>query len=953
MSRQRPLNVDLADVEQLVEKHGARGAAEIIWAKKESYDYGVIAGDLLLKSYGFSTDLREYLRKADPLLNDDVKKFLSENIDALQVVANELAPLVRKNNYTSVKLLCASYLMRLSKDSPPFEHPMFMHLRVAAQLYGGPTPVDLANTISVWRDYADQFYVAASPVLFNAGTPEPSMFSCNSYGVEDMLLSTPQLTTVEKQHYRIKEQPPGFSITDCWSMSALISKNKGASGIDVSRIRHSAIGLVGESGGIIPLMETFNAVIPYANQTGLRKGSATFFLQVHNIDLMDFCTLKVDGGSGVKCHHLNFCVWTNWLFEHRVRTGGNWTLFDAKTTPLLNELYGAEYVKQYEAYEADPKLQKKVLKARDIAKHIADCQIGSGQPYLMNRDSSNFKSNHKHLGFIRGSNLCVAGSTTILTKDLGHVAIETLEGRTVQIWNGTAWSEVKVVRTSKNQSMSRYTFEVHIITTTSERITTKQIICTDDHKFLTGSLNGDIKSCHRVEARDLKPGDKLKPFKLPFQEKVEYRVVVKDIEKNVVVADTFCVSEPENNAAVFNGILTGQCLEILEYYAPGEVACCNLGHMNLRKYVVDGRVDYDMLSVKMQQQVRNLNRVLDRNYYVHQAMYTTSARDRPLGIGVSGLAEMCYKLDDCFDSPSFAQTNRQVTACMYFNGLAASVDLAVKDGEHPSFPGSPFSQGKLQFDLWADELDELKRLGLAHPKSDNDDAPVDPQLWGQKAITLSNGHVIEPTWPSLKAAIQQFGTRNSMIMAYMPTVSMSQINRNTESFELPHQHMFSQRRLDGVVFRMNRFLERDLRALNLWTPELVEWIFENGGSVKGLANFIGSRQHAKRLLYLEKKYKTMLEESNRVMLGLAAARARYIDQSQSMNVAFMAPENSKMIAVHDLAEQHRLKTTQYYLIQGSVKVGLNLSTGTVKKAEPELVTAPAEDVQCRDGLCCV
>lgn len=475
--------------------------------------------------------------------------------------------------------------------------------------------------------------------------------------------------------------------------------------------------------------------------------------------------------------------------------------------------------------------------------------------------------------------------------------------------------------------------------------------------------------------------------KIPQRSASQFVTVVSVIDDGRI-DDTYCFNEPVNNTGVFNGILTGQCCEIFEVTTEDEIASCNLASINLarfpsNRFLRHGKekrpfhqlYDFKTLGKTCKEVVNNLDRVIDCNYYPLDKrdaqgnvtekgpISSPNYRDRPLGIGVSGLADAFFKLDIAYDSPEAEQMNKMIFACMYFNSLVASLELSLKKGHYATFRtgsykryignghfkteiGSPIANGQLQFDLWAEEAQMLDDMGRLNKKVYNmdDDKPVPPAEWGQEPIHLTGQDVdgddyditIEPTWESLRDHIVRLGVRHSLLLALMPTATTSQIMRNAETTE-QHQAMIYVRNVRNESFTIIITpLIEDLKELGLWSRNLSAFIIECQGSVQLIDHYIMEHPNDegfdpsaftvakdgtktlrmdvfKSLQFVQKKYRTMFEIPTPVILKYARQRGIYIDQSQSTNIFERSPDIKKMIGVHTMGNMLRLKTGMYYL----------------------------------------
>lgn len=361
------------------------------------------------------------------------------------------------------------------------------------------------------------------------------------------------------------------------------------------------------------------------------------------------------------------------------------------------------------------------------------------------------------------------------------------------------------------------------------------------------------------------------------------------------------------------------CLEVIQHSSPDKISSCNLGSLSLKSFVVNKLFDYKQLAESVRTLVRNIDNMIERNWYPIQKISVDNKRERPMAIGVSGFADALYQMDLSFEDEETTLVNKRIFACIYFNALAESVKLAKERGSFVGFEKSPLAEGKLQFDLWRDEYKLLCDNDMKPPenvRSYEDDEPIDPREWNQEQIDD-----IEPSWESLKRAIIKHGVRNSLLIGLMPTGTSSQILMNTETVET-HQGIIYSRKLNKGAFPVvNMYAYDDLKKLGLWNEHTVSVIQSNNGSLSSLRfivrtkpqlfpEFNGDHKQLKRIV---NKYKTMYELPQKRLLKLAADRARYICQSQSTNIYISDPTEEQLLALHIYTMQLGLKTGMYYL----------------------------------------
>jgi ribonucleoside-diphosphate reductase alpha chain len=330
-------------------------------------------------------------------------------------------------DYFGFKTLYNSYLMKI--NSVPVERIQHMWMRVALFL----NQTNLGRAIETYHLLSQKIYTHATPTLFHAGMIYPQLISCFLLSMEDSI----------------------DGIFSTLNQCAQISKWAGGIGVHISNIRSYGSKIRktnGTSSGIIPMLGIFNKTAEYVNQAGRRKGSFAFYLEPHHPDILDFLELKLKTGAEEKrARSLFYGLWISDYFMTCVSENKEWYLLDPDRCPGLNDAYGEEYEKLYKDYVNKCKFEKKI-KARDIWYAMIRSQIEKGVPYVCFKDAINQKSNQKHYGTIKSSNLCVTGDTQILTQN-GYFPIESLENQKVKVWNGEQFSET-IVRKTRRKSVS-------------------------------------------------------------------------------------------------------------------------------------------------------------------------------------------------------------------------------------------------------------------------------------------------------------------------------------------------------------------------------------------------------------------------------------------------------------------------------------------------------------------
>ena len=596
--------------------------------------------------------------------------------------------------YFGLKTLEKGYLQKIDGDI--IETPQYLYMRVAIGIHGH----DIDHVLETYDALSRGLFIHATPTLFNAGTHRPQMSSC--------FLIANKEDSIDGIYDTVKE-------------CARISKWAGGIGLHVHDVRANKShirGTNGTSDGIIPMLRVYNSTARYVNQAGRRKGSIAVYLEPWHADIMDFLEIRLNqGDEEARCRDLFSAMWIPDLFMKRVETNGNWSLFCPDKAQSLSDVYGKEFDELYEKYESEG-LATKTIPAVEVWKSIIKSQSETGTPYMLYKDACNEKSNHKHIGTIKSSNLCT---------------------------------------------------------------------------------------------------------------------------------------------------------EILEYTDKDETAVCNLASIALPKYVdvEKNEFNHEELHRVTKMVTRNLNKVIDKNFYPTENGMRSNMRHRPIGIGVQGLADVFILLRMTFGSEESRKLNRDIFETIYHASLESSCELADMYGTYETFKGSPFSKGILQFDMW----------------------DRDPQFSGRY------------DWDAMRKLVKK-GTRNSLLLAPMPTASTSQILGNNECFEPYTTNIYLRRTLAGEFVVVNKHLVKDLKKIGLWSKEMKDLMVKANGSVQNIIDIPDD---------LKELYKTVWEMSQKTIIDMAADRGVYIDQSQSMNLFVESPTVSKLSSMHMYAWKQGLKTGMYYL----------------------------------------
>lgn len=334
------------------------------------------------------------------------------------------------------------------------------------------------------------------------------------------------------------------------------------------------------------------------------------------------------------------------------------------------------------------------------------------------------------------------------------------------------------------------------------------------------------------------------------------------------------------------------CTEIMEYTSADEVAVCNLASISLPMFVEDGTFNHQLLYDVTKRVTRNLNKVIDRNYYPVPEAENSNMRHRPVGLGVQGLADAFIMLRLPFTSDEAKKLNQEIFETLYFAAVTASMELAKEEGPYSTYAGSPISQGEFQYNLWGLKDEDLSGR------------------WD---------------WAALRTDVLANGVRNSLLVAPMPTASTSQILGNNEAFEPYTSNIYTRRTLSGEFIIVNKHLLEDLVERGLWNETLKQEIMRHNGSVQNIAEIPKD---------LKELYKTVWELSMKDIIDMSRHRGYFIDQSQSLNLFMQDANFAKLTSMHFYAWKSGLKTGMYYLRTKSAVDAIKFTLNNDKKAAP-------------------
>jgi ribonucleoside-diphosphate reductase alpha subunit len=779
-------------------------------------------------------------------------------------------------DYFGFKTLERAYLMHINKKI--IERPQYMWLRVAICLHKN----DLEKVKTTYDLMSQKYFTHATPTLFNAGTPRPQLSSCFLIAMES--------DSVDGIFNTLKE-------------CANISKWAGGIGLHIHNVRGTGShirGTNGTSNGIIPMLGVFNKTARYIDQGGgKRAGSFAIYIEPHHPDIEDFLDLKKNhGDEELRARDLFYALWISDLFMERVHTNSKWSLFSPDRSPGLDDCYGEEYKKLYLDYESK-NLYVKQINARDLWIKVLDSQMETGTPYMLYKDSVNYKSNQKNLGVTKSSNLCTE-ITEFSNKDETAVC------------NLASIGLSKFIKETPNPF-------------------------TD----VTVYSKNDCNWCVLMKALLKKRG-------------IDYNEIV------LLTDEEFSEFKEKNSVQTLPQLFNNGVL---------------IGGYNKVEDILRHKFDYEKLHSVTKIVTENLNKIIDINFYPTEKTKRSNLNHRPIGIGVQGLADVFVLLDLPFESDEAKKININIFKTIYYAALEQSNQIAIDRITDIEYLIDEYNLGNWTFKTENDICTEYNIYNVTDASitnAINNDNKIDRLLnkyrpirkeientWGHKNLCGSyssfegspahNGILqfdmwdrnpdtdsdINYDWNTLKQSIKEYGLRNSLLVAPMPTASTSQILGNNECFEPFTSNIYSRRTLAGEFIIVNKYLINDLINLGMWDDTIKNNIIQNKGSIQYIDTI------PKRL---KEKYKIVWEIPMKNLIDMSRDRGAYICQSQSLNLWMEDPTAKTLTNMHFYSWRQGLKTGIYYLRR---KPRHQPQQFTI---EPESKKSK-KDVECDDNGC--
>ena len=789
-------------------------------------------------------------------------------------------------DYFSFKTLEKSYLFKI--DNAIIERIQDMFMRVSLSIH-----IDnIDNALECYEYISQKYFIHATPTLFNAGTSSPQLLSCFLLGLDDSIDSL----------FKV--------VSDC----AKISKNSGGIGIDFDKIRSNDShirGTNGHSNGIIPFLKVFNETAKAVNQGGKRNGSIAVYLQPHHPDLLSFLNLRKNhGDEDERARDLFLALWVSDLFMKRVEQNGTWSFFNPDLCQDLSDSFGDEYEEKYLEYESK-EMYCKQMSAREIWNAISVSQMETGTPYILYKDSINRKSNQSNIGVIKSSNLC---AEIVEYSDSSEYACCTLASIGLPKLVSTNYDSTKFIVYSKHNCKN----------------------C----KKLKNFFNK-----HNIKFQEVILDNKKDRVSLYQKIDEKYDIVINEMpivfEQNV--SNSGNVSNSVDEIDIMNRNIDTNSIDLDNYEL--------LGNYNDVKSNIKISYNFEKLKNISGMLVKNLNNIIDFNYYPVPETEISNRKHRPIGIGVQGLADVFIKMGYSFDSLEAKDLNKQIFEAIYYGALESSMMLA--KAREIDMKALQLLENRLKFIEHEFDMKSMDDLLKAVVDIEYETAkftkklnPIRGELDRTEFLGTYSSYIGSPIyngklqcdlwendvsndlfdWTNLRGEIKKYGVRNSLLVALMPTASTSQILGNNECFEPYTNNIYNRRTMAGDFRIINKHLVYDLIELDLWNEDMKDLIIYHSGSVQNISII---PDHIKKL------YKTVWEIEPKVLIDLSVDRGPFVDQTQSLNLFFYEPTSKDLTKALFYGWKKGLKTGSYYIrTQSKVSAQqMTINPDDIKKIE--------------------
>jgi len=741
------------------------------------------------------------------------------------------------------------YLIRDTKGQT-LERPQHLFMRVSLALWGS---VDLDRAFETYDLLSQKYFIHATPTNFNAGTPHQQLSSC-------FLLS-------------MKGDELGL-IYDTLKDCAIISKHAGGIGLHIHNIRAKGAlirGTNGTSNGIVPMLRNFNDTARYVDQCFTPETLVDTETGPQEI-------AKIVAGEKVLTSQNKYHTVQKQVMHHysgpmyQILLEGNDTPVQVTEDHPIISVHA-----EGQPYDVVAAQLKAGLKA--IAYHEVKTLSVGDFTFFPNGDHKKIVSitPTEYTGFVYDFEIDGPHDYNVTHLGVAHNGGGKRNGSFaiyLEPWHADIEDFLKLkLNTGSEEERCRDLFYgLWVPDLFMERVEKNEpwtLFCPSEAPGLSDVYGDEFRALYEKYEKEGRGRKQIDAQKLWF------KVLDAQIETGtpyILYKDAANKKSNQKNLGTIKS--SNLCCEIIEYSSKDETAVCNLASIALPTYVNKDTLafDYQKLREVVKVAIRNLNRVIDINFYPTPETERSNMSHRPVGLGVQGLADVFALMRAPWESEKAADINQRIFEHIYYAAVESSCEQAEKDGPYSTYEGSPMSEGKFQYDLWS-----------ATPLTETDG-------------TLD--------WKALKAKVAQHGVRNSLMIAPMPTASTSQILGFNECFEPFTSNIYTRRTLAGEFVVVNTYLMKDLADRGLWNESTKQNIIARNGSVQGMEEIPK---------FLQDLYKTSWEIKQKTLIDMAAARGAFICQSQSMNLFVADPNYAKLTSMHFYGWKKGLKTGLYYL----------------------------------------
>ena len=835
-------------------------------------DYGTLAARLAITNHHQNTSDR-FTDVVEALANQVIEK----TEEHTSTVSQELIDLCRLHGDAINQKICherdhlfdyfgfktlekLQYLLRDTKGKT-LERPQYLLMRVSLALWGS---ISLERAFETYDLLSQKYFIHATPTNFNAGTPRQQLSSC--------FLISMKADSINGIYDTLK---------DC----ALISKYAGGIGLHIHNIRAKGSlirGTNGTSNGIVPMLRNFNDTARYVDQCFTPDTLVTTETGPRPIaDIKAGDRVLTSKGTYETVQKQVIHQYKGQMFAITLE-GHDTPVRVTEEHPLLSLKAKGDSLETVLArvqmgVDAPDYLEVKELAVGDVTVFPQGPQgqkdqkshgiITSIVPVEYDGPVYDFEVEGEHNYTVTHLGVAHNGGG----KRNGSFAIY------LEPWHADVEDFLKLkLNTGSEEERCRDLFyALWISDLFMERVETNApwtLFCPSEAPGLADVYGDEFRTLYEryeAEGRGRKQID---------AQKLWFKILDAQIETGtpyLLFKDAANQKSNQKNVGTIKS--SNLCTEIMEYSAPDETAVCNLASLALPAYVnaATKTFDYAMLRKVVKVAIRNLNRVIDINYYPTPETERSNLRHRPVGLGVQGLADVFALMRVSWESEKAADLNQRIFEHIYYAAVESSCEIAAEDGPYSTFHGSPMSEGMFQYDMWG--VTPLTAQGAAEDQLD---------------------------WAGLKERVMVTGVRNSLLVAPMPTASTSQILGFNECIEPFTSNLYARRTLAGEFVVINRHLMKDLQKLDLWNEMMKQQIIARNGSIQGLDQIPES---------IQRLYKTSWEIKQKTLIDMAAARGAFICQSQSMNLFVGDPNYAKLTSMHFYSWKKGLKTGIYYL----------------------------------------